>query len=114
MAVLAESAGQARVPVLLPGAAQDRLALRRLQAAHLRDPDATGKKHKAYRLVLNAGTFSEYYGVQGMAWKDPPILDDPDRTRTVDGRKLQLYYDGSTCGSSPGRRRRRSTGSRTR
>ena len=44
--------------------------------------------------MLNAGSFSEYYGVQGLDWKDPPILDDPDRTRTVDGRKLELYYDG--------------------
>ena len=30
-----------------------------------------------------------------MTWKYPPILDDPDRTRDVDGRKLLLYYDGS-------------------
>ena len=45
-----------------------------------------------------------------MTWKNPPILDDPDRMRTVDGRKLELYYDGSTSASSPGGRRRPSTG----
>ena len=45
--------------------------------------------------MLYAGAYGEYYGVQGMTWKDPPILDDPDRTRTVGGRKLLLYYDGS-------------------
>ncbi len=39
--------------------------------------------------------YGEYYGVQGMTWKYPPILDDPDTTRTVNGRKLMLYYDGS-------------------
>ena len=30
-----------------------------------------------------------------MSWRYPPILDDPDRIRDVDGRKLMLYYDGS-------------------
>ena len=38
MAVDRREPGQARLPVLLPGAAQDRLALRRHQAAHLRHP----------------------------------------------------------------------------
>ena len=27
--------------------------------------------------------------------EDPPILDDPDRLRDVNGRKLELFYDGS-------------------
>jgi polyisoprenyl-teichoic acid--peptidoglycan teichoic acid transferase len=30
-----------------------------------------------------------------MAWKAPPILDDPDRTVTRGKRRLKLYYDGS-------------------
>jgi hypothetical protein len=30
-----------------------------------------------------------------MSWRFPPILDDPDRVRVLDGRKLMLYYDGS-------------------
>jgi hypothetical protein len=37
----------------------------------------------------------EYYGVQGMTWKAPPLLDDPDRTVTRGKRKLKLYMDGS-------------------
>jgi hypothetical protein len=57
--------------------------------------DEQGKRHQAYRLVLYAGAYGEYYGVQGMTWKAPPVLDDPDRTRTVGGRRLQLYYDGA-------------------
>jgi hypothetical protein len=57
--------------------------------------DEQSHKHQAYRLTLYAGAYGEYYGVQGMDWRDPPILDDPDATRKVDGRKLQLYYDGS-------------------
>jgi polyisoprenyl-teichoic acid--peptidoglycan teichoic acid transferase len=51
-------------------------------------------KHQAYRLVLYAGATGEYYGVQGMTWKSPPILDNPDRTRVVGGQRLRLYYDG--------------------
>jgi LCP family protein required for cell wall assembly len=56
--------------------------------------DERGKKHDAYRLVLRAPGIGEYYGVQGMTWKAPPILDDPDRTVERRGRKLRLYYDG--------------------
>jgi polyisoprenyl-teichoic acid--peptidoglycan teichoic acid transferase len=56
--------------------------------------DETGKKREAYRLVLRAPGVGEYYGIQGLTWKAPPILDDPDRVITRGGRKLRLYYDG--------------------
>jgi polyisoprenyl-teichoic acid--peptidoglycan teichoic acid transferase len=56
--------------------------------------DETRKKRQAYRLVLRAPGVGAYYGIQGMTWKAPPILDNPDRTITHDGRKLRLYYDG--------------------
>ena len=56
--------------------------------------DETGKKRQAYRLVLRAPGVGEYVGVQGMTWKAPPILDNPDRTVRSGGRKLRLYYDG--------------------
>jgi polyisoprenyl-teichoic acid--peptidoglycan teichoic acid transferase len=57
--------------------------------------DEIGKRHQAYRLVLRAPGIGEYYGVQGMAWKAPPILDNPDRIVRRHGRKLRLYYDGA-------------------
>jgi LCP family protein required for cell wall assembly len=56
--------------------------------------DELGKPHRAYRLVLSAGENAGYYGVQGMDWRRPPILDDPHTTRTVNGRKLMIYRDG--------------------
>jgi polyisoprenyl-teichoic acid--peptidoglycan teichoic acid transferase len=56
--------------------------------------DERGKKRQAYRLVLSRQRVGEYYGVQGLAWKAPPILDDPDRTIRRGNRRLQLYYDG--------------------
>jgi LCP family protein required for cell wall assembly len=58
--------------------------------------DERGKKHEAYRLVLRAPGIGEYYGVQGLTWRTPPILDSPDETRERNGRKFQLYYDGSS------------------
>jgi polyisoprenyl-teichoic acid--peptidoglycan teichoic acid transferase len=59
---------------------------------HLRDEQ--GRKHDAYRLVLAKGVIGEYYGIQGMTWRHPPILDDPHETIVRDGRKLLVYRDG--------------------
>ena len=57
--------------------------------------DENGKRHEAYRLVLAAPGFGNYYGVQGMTWKAPPILDNPDDIERRNGRRYQLYFDGS-------------------
>jgi polyisoprenyl-teichoic acid--peptidoglycan teichoic acid transferase len=56
--------------------------------------DERGKRHDAYRLVLRAPGIGEFYGVQGLTWKAPPILDGPDRTIRRGNRRLKLYYDG--------------------
>jgi polyisoprenyl-teichoic acid--peptidoglycan teichoic acid transferase len=52
-------------------------------------------RHRAYRIVVNTGLDGQYYGVQGMDWKSPPILDDPSAQITAAGRKYQLFYDGN-------------------
>ncbi len=51
--------------------------------------------HSAYRmtLVLNPA-LGQYYGVQGTSWRNPPILGGSHQTRTVNGKRLQLYTDG--------------------
>ena len=95
MAVIVESQGKLGFPFYFP-------ALRKTGSRYA-DPkprvygirDGQGKLHRAYRLVLYAGAYGEYYGVQGMSWRYPPILDDPDARATSNGRKLMLYYDGS-------------------
>jgi len=52
-------------------------------------------RQQAYRMVVPLNTLKgEYYGIQGMTWRDPPILDGSDEVRTVNGRRLQLYHDG--------------------
>jgi LCP family protein required for cell wall assembly len=54
-----------------------------------------GNLERAYRIVISTGAPGEYYGVQGMTWRDPPGFDQPDRIREINGRKLLLFYDGS-------------------
>ncbi len=95
MAVLAETRATSASRSTSRRCARPARATRPPSRACTRSRTSKGKKHKAYRLVLYAGAYGEYYGVQGLTWRYPPILDDPDGTRTVNGRKLMLYYDGS-------------------
>jgi polyisoprenyl-teichoic acid--peptidoglycan teichoic acid transferase len=62
---------------------------------HLKDDD--GDRHAAYRMVavveLSDGT--HYLGVQGIrGWEDPPILNNPSLTKTINGREYDIYVDG--------------------
>jgi polyisoprenyl-teichoic acid--peptidoglycan teichoic acid transferase len=51
-------------------------------------------KWRAYRLVVRAPGFGQYYGIQGTNWMAPPILDNPDEERRLRGRTYELFYDG--------------------
>jgi LCP family protein required for cell wall assembly len=82
-------------PFYFPGLRNDTGAYTDSQPRTYRIKDETGKRHQAYRLVLSKGRAGEYYGLQGTTWREPPLLDDPDSTRTVDGRRLMIYRDGS-------------------
>jgi LCP family protein required for cell wall assembly len=57
--------------------------------------DHKNRKHPAYRMVLKKGLVGEYYGVQGIAWKDAPILAHPSETRVIGRRKFELFKDGN-------------------
>jgi polyisoprenyl-teichoic acid--peptidoglycan teichoic acid transferase len=57
--------------------------------------DLKGGKHRAYRMVVKLGQPGDYYGIEGMNWTNPPILDKPDATRTFNGRTFELYFDGA-------------------
>jgi polyisoprenyl-teichoic acid--peptidoglycan teichoic acid transferase len=52
-----------------------------------------GKRYGGYRMVLRLD-FGEYYGVQGLTWKDPPILEDASEVRRIGRREYELHYDG--------------------
>jgi polyisoprenyl-teichoic acid--peptidoglycan teichoic acid transferase len=61
---------------------------------HLRDKEKN--RHPAYRMVAVYQPEYElnYFGVQGIqGWEDPPILDDPTETTTVNGREYLIYTD---------------------
>ena len=45
-------------------------------------------------IVLNS-LLGQYYGVQGTTWTKAPILSNPGATRTVHGKRLMEYFDGS-------------------
>jgi hypothetical protein len=55
-----------------------------------------GVRFPAYRMtiVLNS-LLGQYYGVQGTTWAKAPILSNPGATRTVHGKRLMEYFDGS-------------------
>jgi LCP family protein required for cell wall assembly len=52
--------------------------------------------YRGYKFVAQIPTegYYAYYGVSGTDWKDPPILDHPDETRTLNGRDYLLSWDG--------------------
>jgi len=57
--------------------------------------DRAGKKHWAYRLVIEHNrTEGQYYGVQGTTWKTPPLLKRGGEKRRMRGRTYRLFYDG--------------------
>jgi LCP family protein required for cell wall assembly len=58
----------------------------------LRDTDH--HRATAYRMVLQTGRAGEYYGLQGLTWKDPPILEGVTERRKIGGRTYELAYDG--------------------
>ena len=69
MAVLAESQGKLGFPFYFPALRKtgSRYADTKPRIYGIRD--AQNKLHQAYRLVLYAGAYGEYYGVQGMSWR---------------------------------------------
>jgi LCP family protein required for cell wall assembly len=48
----------------------------------------------AYKWVFSRPEIGEYYGFMATAWRDPPILDDPDSERTIGDRDYKIYFDG--------------------
>ena len=49
---------------------------------------------KAVYVTYSADAYDAVFGVQAIAWDDPPILDGPTTERTIKGRTLSLYFNG--------------------
>ncbi|MGO9908760.1 MAG: LCP family protein [Solirubrobacteraceae bacterium] len=74
-------------------AAQDGIAAGYPRAYLLHD--RTGIAHYSYYMTIEINSvLGEYYGVQGTTWQNPPILNDPTATKTVNGKVLDLYANG--------------------
>ena len=57
--------------------------------------DQQGIAHYSYRMTLSLNpVLGEYYGVQGTTWLNPPILQKPTQTETVNGKQLMLFANG--------------------
>jgi polyisoprenyl-teichoic acid--peptidoglycan teichoic acid transferase len=56
--------------------------------------DRSRHKYRAYRIVLSQGDNGQFYGVQGMTWKAPPILDNPTDKVRMRNRTYRRYFDG--------------------
>ena len=57
--------------------------------------DRQGISHYAYRMTLAINpVLGQYYGVEGTTWQNPPILQSPTATKTVNGKQLLLYANG--------------------
>ncbi len=52
------------------------------------------EKHKAVRLTYKLAGTNEYWGVQQTSWDDAPVLEGRNFTRTLGGRRFELYYNG--------------------
>jgi polyisoprenyl-teichoic acid--peptidoglycan teichoic acid transferase len=53
--------------------------------------------YHGYKMVFDrpgGSVPTEYYGVSGTDWQDPPILANPSESREINGRDYLLYYDG--------------------
>jgi hypothetical protein len=80
-----------------PGLAYDTAGVP-FRAYAVRTPD--GRHVKAAIAVGTAvgGSWNatEYWGVQAIAWKDPPAIAHPSATRIVAGRTYLLFYQESS------------------
>ena len=57
--------------------------------------DQAGRNHVSYRMTLVINSLlGQYYGIEGTAWQNPPILNNPTQTAYMAGRKLLEYYNG--------------------
>jgi LCP family protein required for cell wall assembly len=57
--------------------------------------DRSGHNYRAYRMTLVMDPYlGQYYGIQGMQWQNPPLLGSPSFTRTVNGKRLEVFTGG--------------------
>jgi LCP family protein required for cell wall assembly len=58
----------------------------------IKDPE--GHAHRAYRWTFATGEPGEYYGLQGMTWSDPPLLQEATGSIRIRGREALVATTG--------------------
>ena len=92
--VLTLASKQRTLPIYFPKAIIGRGGYQRDSPRLYDIYDRSRHKYRAYRLVLSQGDNGQYYGVQGMTWKAPPILDNPTDEVRMRKRTYKRYFDG--------------------
>jgi LCP family protein required for cell wall assembly len=57
-------------------------------------PDRGRHEHYAYVDVVGEGQIGQYYDLEGTDWLHPPVLDNPNQTVVLGGRKYKLFFEG--------------------
>ncbi len=85
--------GGSRIPVYYPTMrAPASLFLGAPRVYGLKAPG--GRTYSSYRMTLKADEIGQYYGIQGTAWKDAPILTGPAEQQRRGGRTFEVFKDG--------------------
>ncbi len=93
--VLTITTKQRSLPVYFPKAIYARGGYQRESPRMYDIYDRNKNKYRAYRLALSiGGENGQNYGVQGMTWKAPPILDNPTDEVRMRKRTYRRYFDG--------------------
>ncbi len=72
---------------IIPGSEYDQ----RPRAYTLKDKSLDPSDTFGYKFTLSTPD-GQYYGMQGLSWKDPPILDEPHETKEFGDRTYNLYF----------------------
>jgi hypothetical protein len=84
-----------KLPVMIPQQREESSSYEEAYAYQFsRGEKGSQTVYDAYRLVAKTAN-GDYWGIQGMTWHDPPILEGPTREVTRRGRTYRLYRVGS-------------------
>jgi LCP family protein required for cell wall assembly len=55
----------------------------------------SGRIYHAYRIVVKGRGLGQYWGIQGLGWKSPPVLEGEHETKHIHGRTFNIYFEGN-------------------
>jgi LCP family protein required for cell wall assembly len=58
--------------------------------------DEQGHVHHGYRIDWAVNGDGAYYGIEGLAWSNPPLFANPTATATIDGRTYMFIDNGAS------------------